>query len=102
MNNKTREVLVMRANGLLVKQIAEQLNIHRRTVDWHIKSACMELKAFNSCHAIAIAMRDGLILVGEVGCIVLLCWSGLVGNIDARRGPSPAASARTSRREVII
>lgn len=101
MNNKTREVLVMRANGLLVKQIAEKLNIHRRTVDWHIQSACAELKAFNSCHAIAIAMRDGLILAGEISCILILCWSSLMGSTDARRGPSPTA-ARTARREVII
>lgn len=101
MNPKTRQVMVMKANGMMVKQIAEKLNLHRRTVEWHVQSACLELKALNSVHAVAIAMRDGLILAGEIGCILILCWSGLVGDADIRRGPSPTAS-RTARRELMV
>ncbi len=101
MKPKTREVLVMKANGQMNKQIASKLDIHVRTVQWHIESARRELKAYNSVHAVAIAMRDGLILAGEIGCILILCWSGLTGDADARRGPSPTAS-RTARREMIV
>ena len=101
MTPKTRSVLVLKANGLLNKQIAKKLDMHVRTVQWHIQSACTELEAVNSVNAVAIAMRDGLILAGEIVCVVLLCWSGLVGEVDARRTPSPTM-ARTARRETIV
>tara|TARA_R110000765_G_scaffold19555_1_gene51255 strand:+ start:1079 stop:1387 length:309 start_codon:yes stop_codon:yes gene_type:complete len=102
MNPKTKEVLTMKANGLLVKQIASKLNVHSRTVEWHIGVACCELKALNSSHAIAIAVRDGLILVAHVGCIAILCWSSLFSGTEARRGPNPPPVARTARRDTII
>lgn len=102
MKPKTKQVLVMKANGLLNKQIAAMLDVHVRTIQWHIESARRELKALNSVHAVAIAMRDGLILAGEIGCILILCWSGLVGDADARRGPSSQTASRTARREVIL
>ena len=102
MKPKTRQVLVMKANDLLVKQIAAMLDIHRRTVEWHIESARRELKALNSVHAVAIAMRDGLILAGEIGCILILCWSSLAGDTDARRGPSTRTASRTARREMTV
>ena len=98
MQPKTREVLMMKANGLMSKQIASKLNIHRRTVEWHLKSACQELKALNSVHAVAIAMRDGLILAGEIGCIVLLCWNAAGNNIEVRRNHNPP-QCRIARRE---
>lgn len=101
MNPRTRQVLVMKANGMMVKQIAEKLNLHRRTVEWHVQIACLELKARNSVHAVAIAMREGLILASEIGCILILCWSGLVGDADIRRGPSPTVY-KTARREIIV
>ncbi len=102
MQPKTREVLVLRANGLQSKQIAPKLDIHRRTVEWHLKNAREELGAKNTVHAVAIAMRDGLILAGEIGCIILLCWSGLFGDVDARRGPVVRNMVRTARRESIV
>jgi DNA-binding CsgD family transcriptional regulator len=101
MQSKTREVLKMKANGMLSKQIAAKLNIHRRTVEWHMQMACMELGAKNSYHAVAIAVRDGLILASEIGCILLLCCSGLFFDEDARRGPVNQV-CRSARREVIV
>ena len=101
MQPKTREVLLLKANGMLSKQIAFKLAVHRRTVEWHIKSACKELKANNSTHAVALAMRDGLIMASEIGCMLILCWAGLFGNVDLRRGPSTVV-ARIARREVIV
>ena len=102
MQPKTKEVLTLKANGLLSKQIAAKLNVHRRTVEWHVKSACIELEALNSVHAVAIAMRDGLILASEIGCVILLCWSGLNGDVDIRRGPVLRHMSRTARRELIV
>jgi len=102
MQPKTKEVLVLRANGMQSKQIAPKLNIHRRTVEWHLKNARDELGAKNTVHAVAIAMRDGLILTGEICCIMILCWSGLVGGDDMRRGPVARNTSRTARREFIV
>ena len=102
MQPKTREVLMLKANGMLSKQIASELGIHRRTVEWHLKSACNELEAVNTVHAVAIAMRNKLILAGEIGCIVILCWSGLTGDTESRRGPVVRNMSRTARRESIV
>ncbi len=102
MQPKTREVLVLKANGLLSKQVASELDTHRRTVEWHLKNACEELGAKNTVHAVAIALRDKIILASEIGCVILLCWSGLSGDTDARRGPIVRNMARTARRENIV
>ena len=102
MQPKTREVLMLKANGKLSKQIANELGIHRRTVEWHLEAAKKELEAKNTVHAVAIALRDKIILAGEIACVVLLCWSGLSGDTDARRGPIVRNMARTARREVIV
>ncbi len=102
MKPATRETLILKANGLLSKQVAFELCIHRRTVESRIKLACEELGAKNLTHAVALAMKKGLILASEIGCIILLCGAGLSGGMDARRGPSVRNTSRTSRREVIV
>jgi len=102
MQPKTREVLLLKANGRLSKQISSDLGIHCRTVQWHIKIACDELNAKNAIHAVAIAMRNKLIFASEIGCVILLCWSGLFGDVDARRGPVVRNMSRTARRETIV
>ena len=104
MQPKTREVLMLKANGKLSKQIAAELGIHRRTVEWHLEKRLRknELEAkVNTVHAVAIALRDKLILASEIGCIVILCWSGLTGDSDLRRGPVARNMSRTARRENI-
>ena len=101
MKPATRETLILKANGLLSKQVASKLCIHRRTVEWRIKSACEELGAKNLTHAVAIAMKKGLILASEIGCILLLCNASFFGGVDVRRGPSVRNISRTARREVI-
>ena len=102
MQPKTREVLLLKANGRLSKQVADELGIHCRTVQWHLKSACDELGAKTTAHAVAIAIRDKLILTSEIVCVILLCWSGLFGDVDARRGPVVRNMSRTARRELIV
>ncbi len=102
MQPKTKEVLTLKANGLMTKQVSSKLAIHRRTVDWHIAKACEELGAKNTVHAVAIAIKKGLILASEIGCIVLLCGLSMMNNVDARRGPIVRNMARTARREVIV
>ncbi len=55
------EVLRWVANGKSAREIGEILNIARRTVDEHVQTATRKLSAFNRTHAVAIALRDGLI-----------------------------------------
>jgi len=104
MTPNARKTLTLKANGFQSKQIADQLDLDRRTVEYHLRNARIELGARNICHAIAIAMRDGLILAGEIAMVLLLSWSCLFsgGNFDARRGPSPPSISRTVRRESVI
>lgn len=104
MTPAAKKVLTLKANGYQAKQIADELDINRRTVEYHLRNARICLGAKNTCNAIAIAMRDGFILAGEVAMVLLLSWSCLFsgGNVDARRGPNPPGISRTVRRESII
>lgn len=102
MQPKTKEVLTLKANGLSSKQAASKLGLHRRTIEWHVKKACNELGANNAIHAVALAMKNGLILASEIGCIMILCWSAMSGSVDLRRAPTVRNMTRTARREVIV
>ena len=55
------EVLRWVANGKAAWEIAEILDIAKRTVDEHVQTAVRKLGAANRPHAVAIALRDGLI-----------------------------------------
>jgi LuxR family quorum sensing-dependent transcriptional regulator len=55
------EVLAWVANGKSAWEISEILRIGKRTVDEHAQTAFRKLGAVNRTHAVAIAMRDGLI-----------------------------------------
>ena len=55
------EVLHWVANGKSAWEIGEILDIAKRTVDEHVHAAVRKLGAANRTHAVAIALRDGLI-----------------------------------------
>ena len=55
------EVLRWVANGKSAWEIGEILDITKRTVDEHVHAAVRKLGAANRTHAVAIALRDGLI-----------------------------------------
>jgi LuxR family quorum sensing-dependent transcriptional regulator len=63
LTDREREVLALVAQGKPAWQIGELLNIAKRTVDDHAQTAFFKLGAVNRTHAVAIAMRDGLIQV---------------------------------------
>lgn len=60
-----REIDVLRLirEGLRNKQIANQLSIAETTVNFHIKNLVSKLRANDRTHAMAIAMRRGLLEV---------------------------------------
>ena len=60
---REREVLVLVALGKSARVIGEDLHITKRTVYEHIRTASRKVGALNRTHAIAIALRDGMIKI---------------------------------------
>jgi LuxR family transcriptional regulator, quorum-sensing system regulator BjaR1 len=60
---REREVLAWVARGKSASEIGEILHITKRTVDEHVQTAARKLGAMNRTHAVAIAIRDGIIEV---------------------------------------
>jgi DNA-binding CsgD family transcriptional regulator len=57
------EVLALIAQGKIASEVAQTLNITKRTVSAHLEKICKKLGATNSVHAVAIAMTRRLIEV---------------------------------------
>jgi LuxR family quorum sensing-dependent transcriptional regulator len=58
---REREVLRWVARGKSAREVGEILHIAKRAVDEHAQTAVRKLGARNRTHAVAIAVRDGLI-----------------------------------------
>ena len=58
---RENEVLRWVANGKSAWEIGEILSITKRTVDEHVHTGVRKLGAVNRTHAVALALRDGLI-----------------------------------------
>lgn len=58
---RQKQVLELIAEGYPKKQIAEQLNVSVTTVITHAQDAYKHLGAFNASHAVAKAIRSGVI-----------------------------------------
>jgi DNA-binding CsgD family transcriptional regulator len=61
LTSRESEVLLWVANGKSTAEIASILNIARRTVDEHVQTSIRKLDAANRTHAVAIAIRCGII-----------------------------------------
>ena len=61
LSRREQEVLTSIAAGADLEQIAEELSISLHTVRKHVMNAYRKLGAHNRAHAIALAMRQGLI-----------------------------------------
>lgn len=61
LSTREREVLSLVAAGARIEQIADELTISAATVRTHTRNALRKLGAHNRAHAIALAMRDGMI-----------------------------------------
>jgi DNA-binding NarL/FixJ family response regulator len=58
---REQEVLRLVARGLTSKAIAKQLVLSPKTVDHHLSSILNKLGVENRAHAVATAVRDGLL-----------------------------------------
>ena len=95
MKNRARQILLMKANGMLSKQIASELNIDRRTVEHHLNEARKDLDAKTTPQAVARAIKDGAILTSEILMLVIMIWAGCAFNVDVRRGSQSPTPSRT-------
>lgn len=59
--SRQMEVLQMLADGLNAKKMERELGISHRTIEVHRRNLIFLLGAQNSTHAVAIALRTGLI-----------------------------------------
>ena len=63
LSRREGEILTWSAAGKTSWEIGEILSLSQRTVEWHIGQAMHKLKAVNRCHAVAVAMGNGLITI---------------------------------------
>lgn len=61
LSKREYEVLQAAANGESSKRIGYRLGLSKETVDGYAKIARQKLFAASRCHAVAIAIRKGLI-----------------------------------------
>jgi DNA-binding NarL/FixJ family response regulator len=62
---REREVMAALAEGLKARQVAERLGIAPDTVRTHVENAMQKLEARTRVHAIAIALRQGLLKIPD-------------------------------------
>ena len=63
LKKRERDVLDMVADGLSAQEIAEEINLSTRTVEWHMHQAMRKLGAKNRVQALVLAIRNGLISI---------------------------------------
>jgi DNA-binding CsgD family transcriptional regulator len=63
LKKRERDVLDLVADGLSNQEIAEQINLSTRTVEWYMHQAMRKLGAKNRVQAVVLAIRNGVINV---------------------------------------
>jgi DNA-binding NarL/FixJ family response regulator len=71
LSKKEREVLVMKANGLTNRQIAREKNVRSDAVSAMLTKVYKRLGADNGIHAVATALKLGIITFDEVATHVI-------------------------------
>ncbi|MEP2101299.1 MAG: helix-turn-helix transcriptional regulator [Parasphingorhabdus sp.] len=67
LTNREIEILEYVTLGLSAKEVARHVDISPRTVDRHVESARLKLRARNRTHMVACAVKAGLLKVNESG-----------------------------------
>lgn len=61
LSDREKQVLQLIASGLSDKEIAKELNISIRTVQTYVKNVMLKFSSLNRAHAVALAIRSGII-----------------------------------------
>lgn len=80
---REKEVLGWTAEGKTASEVGTILGISKRTVEWHLKSVRLKICATNITHAVAIAVKCGVIGLMGMGM-------GSVGIAAATKEPTIA------------
>jgi DNA-binding CsgD family transcriptional regulator len=64
---REQEILVLVARGLSAKEIAGQIGIAPRTVEGHIDTVRLKVRARNKAHMVTQAVRAGVLKIGPGG-----------------------------------
>lgn len=75
---REREILELVAKGLSAKEIAGEIGIAPRTVEGHIDSVRLKVRARNKAHMVTQAILSGVLTIGPDG----LNGHHLVGALD--------------------
>ncbi|QTD55227.1 response regulator transcription factor [Parasphingorhabdus cellanae] len=65
LTNREIEILEYVTLGLSAKEVARHIDISPRTVDRHVESARLKLRARNRTHMVACAVKAGLLTVNS-------------------------------------
>lgn len=60
---RERDILTWVAKGKSYWEIGSLLRLSDRTVEFHVKQACVKLQTSNRAHAVAVALREGAIKI---------------------------------------
>lgn len=94
------QVLRLFANGYTSIDIASELSIAVRTVEEHLKGCRRTLEAKTSAHAVAIAMRRGVINLIIASCVHQSFYTAFNADYDiAARRPTQSRVSQARRRE---
>lgn len=88
LTDREREVVTLLAQGMTAKEVAAALSISPNTVEKHVETVMIKLRARNRVQMALIAVADGLIDIG-------ICRIDLDMNPD--QAAAPGASQRPSR-----
>lgn len=83
LTERQKQILSLASSGMLAKECAHKLGVTVRTVEAHRVRAIVQLKARNTVHAVAIAIRHGLIPLVAGMTLGALCF---VPSLDIMAG----------------
>lgn len=61
LSEREREIIALVADGFTAQQIADKLFVSLDTVETHKRNVIKKLEANNAAHAVAKAVREGMI-----------------------------------------
>lgn len=98
MNKREKMILNLLSQGMTIKEISREIHISERTVNEMLMRYRKKTGARNTIHAVALAIRAGLISIGSFAIVGILCWSSLVGSQDIIRTARMTRTVRTQSR----
>jgi DNA-binding NarL/FixJ family response regulator len=61
LSRRERQILLLICRGMCNKEIARELDVTEKTVEWHISNILGKLGAANRTQAVVVALEQGLL-----------------------------------------